>query len=70
MEWDGDPTYELIRTPRLPRGRVRRPSRSCPSPQGNPERPPKGELLMVADLYGDFRDELVVLVPERQGGSR
>jgi hypothetical protein len=68
VEWDGDPTRELLG----PNGhtignfdgeKVTEVAGSHPNPF------PDAGLLMVADLYGDFRDELVLMTPTGSGGK-
>jgi rhamnogalacturonan endolyase len=59
LEWDGDPTCELIDPSTFTIGDFDG-QRIVPKPDGNPQRLAKGWLLAAADLCGDFRDELVV----------
>jgi rhamnogalacturonan endolyase len=66
LEWAGNPTHELICTSDFRVGKFNG-KEIVPMSAGHPKRPPKGQLLMVADLYGDFRDELVVLAPNEKG---
>jgi len=66
LEWDGDNTRELF-------GPDRRignfdGKRIVAAEKNQPELPSNSQLLMVADLYGDFRDELVLSVADEDGG--
>jgi rhamnogalacturonan endolyase len=58
LEWDGDPTRELLNG----RGEIGNfnGKEIVPAPEAKPVLPPHSSILMTADLYGDFRDELVV----------
>ena len=62
MEWDGDNTREL----RDGQGRIGDFDGNTVhlKKEGQPEYPPGSSVMMTADLYGDFRDELVVAVNE------
>ena len=65
LEWDGDPTRELINGQTIGNynGSEIVPLNEIPNfPEG-------GKLLMAADLYGDIRDELVFLVQPEIGSS-
>lgn len=66
LEWDGDRTLELIHTRDLVLGDFDG-KQIVPKTEGNPLRPKGGSLVMVADLCGDFRDELVVRSPGPAG---
>lgn len=68
LEWDGDGTRELIHTNRFAIGNFDG-TRVVPAAE-QPEVPKGAELLYTADLYGDFRDELVVMVEDEKGGRR
>lgn len=59
LEWDGDATHELINTSDFTIGDFDG-KQIVPKTEGNPHPPEHSALLMVADLCGDFRDELVV----------
>jgi len=67
IEWDGDPTSELLgnggRTLANFDGKE---ARIVPGVRPNPGQ--SGSVIMVADLYGDFRDELVLITPTQSGG--
>jgi hypothetical protein len=66
LEWDGDPTRELINDQII--GDYDG-SDIVPLTEMKASLPENGKLLMVADLYGDIRDELVFLVQPDQGLS-
>jgi hypothetical protein len=59
IEWDGDPTCELISGDGTTLGDFDG-EQVAIVPDSHPNPLPESSLLMVADLYGDFRDELVV----------
>ncbi|MBN2090003.1 SUMF1/EgtB/PvdO family nonheme iron enzyme [candidate division KSB1 bacterium] len=60
IEWDGDLTRELLSANGTKIGNFNgREIIDVPELQPNPL--PKASLSMVADLYGDFRDELVLI---------
>jgi rhamnogalacturonan endolyase len=66
LEWDGDPTRELLG------GRDRKIGNFNGKEivlidQGQPDLPQGGQVIMTADLYGDFRDELVLSVTGQDG---
>jgi rhamnogalacturonan endolyase len=66
LEWDGDATRELW----YPRDRSigNFDGREViPASEATPVLPNGGSVLMVADLYGDFRDELVLSTTEADG---
>ncbi len=67
LEWDGDPTRELMspdaRTIGDFDGR-----QVVVKPGVRPNPIEKSSVIMVADLYGDFRDEIVLLTPTAKGG--
>ncbi|MHC4432261.1 MAG: rhamnogalacturonan lyase family protein, partial [Planctomycetota bacterium] len=67
IEWDGDPTSELLgsggRTLANFDGKE---ARIVPGVHPFPGQ--SGSVVMVADLYGDFRDELVLITPTQSGG--
>ncbi len=57
IEWDGDVTRELFK------GKIignYNGNDVIPIPEGQPQIPEQSHILMAADLYGDFRDELIV----------
>ena len=60
IEWDGDGTRELINTADHSIGNFDGKEIRI-VPKGQPDTPEGSSILMVADLYGDFRDELVLL---------
>jgi rhamnogalacturonan endolyase len=64
IEWDGDETRELFKTGTI--GNFD--GKEVISNRDNqPILPDNSRLLMVADLYGDFRDELILAVTDRGG---
>ena len=68
LEWDGDLTRELLGN----NGQTianfdGKKVLEVPGVQPNPF--PDARLLMVADLYGDFRDELVLMTTTEPGGK-
>jgi len=67
LEWDGDLTRELFKANAQPIGDFNG-AIVEPSPVPQPKLPKNSRLLMVADLCGDFRDELVLL--ESEGEQR
>lgn len=67
-EWDGDLTRELL----LDEGREIanfNGTEIVPVPGVHPNPIPESRLIMTADLYGDFRDELVLLTSD-EGGAQ
>jgi rhamnogalacturonan endolyase len=68
VEWDGDPTRELMspdaRTIGDFNGREVVVKKDVVT-----HRLEKSSFIMVADLYGDFRDEIVLTVPTAKGGN-
>jgi hypothetical protein len=65
LEWDGDETRELINSREATIGDFDG-KQVVPLAEGQPQLPQNSRLLMVADLYGDFRDELVLLESDGQ----
>jgi hypothetical protein len=65
LEWDGDATRELLNG----RGEIGdfNGQEIVPAPNGKPVLPPRSSVLMTADLYGDFRDELVISTTSPEG---
>ena len=67
LEWDGDETRELLsdggRTMGDFNGRE-----VVLKPGVVPHYLEKSSIVMVADLYGDFRDEIVLMTPTAKGG--
>ncbi len=65
FEWDGDATRELLNG----RGEIGNfnGKEIVPAPEVKPVLPPRSGVLMTADLYGDFRDELVVSTTTPEG---
>jgi hypothetical protein len=67
VEWDGDAARELLadggRTLLNFDGAA-----VVPAPDEQPNPLPAGDVIMTADLYGDFRDELVVSTETPDGG--
>jgi len=59
LEWDGSPARELISTQTNRIGRFNG-REIIPLQEGQPVLPAKSGVIMTADLYGDFRDELVL----------
>jgi rhamnogalacturonan endolyase len=59
IEWDGDLTCELVSDSGATLSNFDG-ERAVAVPDVQPNPFPESSLLMVADLYGDFRDELVV----------
>ena len=66
LEWDGDMTRELLSQRDLVLGDFDGQT-VVPSQSGGPALPAGSQVMMVADLYGDFRDELVVTTPSDDG---
>jgi formylglycine-generating enzyme required for sulfatase activity/outer membrane protein assembly factor BamB len=67
LEWDGDATRELLN----PRDRSLGDFDGravVPIENGRVSLPERSSVLMTADLYGDFRDELVVSITRPDGG--
>jgi len=64
LEWDGDPTRELLRSGRIGNFDGKK---VIAADKNQPELPDNSQILMVADLYGDFRDELVLAVSDEDG---
>lgn len=69
IEWDGDDTRELIWKNGAAIGNwngkeIIEDKNTSPNPIAN------STLIYTADLYGDFRDELVLLTKTADGGSR
>ena len=69
LEWDGDLTRELFDHSSRKLGDFDGKTVKI-APNNQPPIPSGGHLSMVADLYGDFRDELVVVRREDQTGFR
>ncbi len=68
LEWDGDPTRELMSTDARVLGDFD--GRQVVLKKGVlPNTIEKSSVIMVADLYGDFRDELVLTTPTAKGGK-
>lgn len=66
VEWDGDATRELLADGGRKLGKFD--GRAVVPVAGEPPNPiPGSGLIMVADLYGDFRDELVLLTTGKDG---
>ncbi len=61
MEWDGDLTRELISRRELKIGNFDGRKVNFIPNEEQPDLPDNVRLLMTADLYGDFRDELVLV---------
>lgn len=68
MEWDGDATCELRGGPDGQIGDFNG-KQVVFDNQTQPILPRGSDVILTADLYGDFRDELVLLVP-RDDGSK
>jgi len=66
-EWDGDPTRELLSANGATIGNFDG-RHVVDVPDVHPNPIPGSHLLMVADLYGDFRDELVLATTAEDGG--
>ena len=67
VEWNGDPTRELLSDNGHRIGKFD--GKKINDYTGvEPNRLENSSLLMVADLYGDFRDELVLQMTTEQGG--
>lgn len=63
VEWDGDNTRELLNRRDNRIGNFNG-SEIIPAAAGQPDLPENSRVIMAADLYGDFRDELVLLVAD------
>ncbi|MGH8018326.1 MAG: SUMF1/EgtB/PvdO family nonheme iron enzyme [Opitutaceae bacterium] len=70
LERDGDGTRELIHQSTFSIGDFDGTRVVPASAEAQPEIPARADLLMTADLYGDFRDELVLMVANEQGHAR
>ncbi len=68
LEWDGDPTRELIGGPDGKIGDFNG-KEIVFDDQIQPALPPGAGVSMMADLYGDFRDELVLTVTAEDGAK-
>jgi formylglycine-generating enzyme required for sulfatase activity len=66
LEWDGDPTRELLDLRNHTIGDFDGKTIN-PIADGKLVLPPRSEILMTADLYGDFRDEIVVSTTTPEG---
>jgi rhamnogalacturonan endolyase len=66
VEWDGDEGRELLGRNGLAVGRFDGNS-VVPIEDAVPNESGKGSVVMVADLVGDFRDEVVVVGPNTEG---
>ncbi|MHC4170223.1 MAG: rhamnogalacturonan lyase family protein [Planctomycetota bacterium] len=66
LEWDGDPIRELLRSGRIGNFDGKQIGAADERP---PALPKNSQVLMVADLYGDFRDEFVLSVTGDDGGK-
>ncbi len=67
LEWDGDETRELMADGARVIGDFN--GQEVVVKQGVvPHTIAQGTVIMVADLYGDFRDEIVLQVPTAKGG--
>jgi formylglycine-generating enzyme required for sulfatase activity len=67
LEWDGDGTRELMSTDARTIGDFN--GREVVVKKGvMPNLIEKSSVIMVADLYGDFRDEIVLTTPTAKGG--
>ena len=66
MEWDGDATRELIKGGTIGDfdGKI-----IIPKTENQPNIPSRSSVLMTADLYGDFRDELICTGTDEDGKS-
>jgi rhamnogalacturonan endolyase len=64
LEWDGDQTRELLATENFSIGNFD--GREVIPVETVVNLPPNSTLMMVADLYGDFRDELVLQSTDAQ----
>jgi len=65
LEWGGDVTRELLNG-RAEIGNFNG-KEIVPAPEAKPVLPPRSSVLMTADLYGDFRDELVLSTTNPDG---
>jgi len=61
LEWDGDITRELFNSQNHKIGNFNG-KEIIFTDENQPVLPENSQILMVADLYGDFRDELILLV--------
>ena len=68
IEWDGDLTRELASANGSSMSNFDG-KRAVEVPGVHPNPLPGSQLLMVADLYGDFRDELVLTTTTEDGGK-
>jgi len=66
LEWDGDPTRELLGGRNRKIGNFNG-TEVVSIDKDQPDLPQGGQVIMTADLYGDFRDELVLSVTEQNG---
>jgi formylglycine-generating enzyme required for sulfatase activity len=66
VEWDGDETRELISPGKPQIGNFNGKEIEIAA-AGQPDFPDHSQVLMVADLYGDFRDEFIVLTTNDDG---
>ncbi|MHC4116350.1 MAG: rhamnogalacturonan lyase family protein [Planctomycetota bacterium] len=64
LEWDGDPTRELLRGGKIGNFDGKQ---IVTADKNQPDLPANSQIMMVADLYGDFRDELVLSVTDSDG---
>jgi len=68
LEWDGDATRELMSPDARTIGDFN--GREVVVKKGvSPNTVEKSSVIMVADLYGDFRDEIVLTTPTAKGGK-
>jgi hypothetical protein len=66
LEYDGDTTRELLRTSDFLLGNFDG-QEIIPVEHSDFALPGKSSFMMVADLYGDFRDELILQSTDKQG---
>jgi len=66
LEWDGDLTRELLSDQNNKIGNFNG-KEIVSTIAGQPDLPDNSQVMMVADLYGDFRDELVLSVTGEDG---
>jgi hypothetical protein len=64
LEWDGDETRELLKGSIIGNFNGKE---VVPQREYQPYLPPNSRIVMVADLYGDFRDEMVLGVSDGNG---